>query len=167
MCYLISVSAFGFDGSLPEHFRAYRLLASPTRNPTVLRTLGGVPYDITDGQCSCSFYVAPSAVDRAEAKIKAARERYEKEGWSKSKIDRALEAKSRSHSRTARGPAFDFPGAIGALLRAGSGIQLLCHSYTGRFDDETFDVTIKIAMLVESLAFQRGSFPEDAIVTLG
>jgi hypothetical protein len=39
MCYLISVSAIGFDGSLPEHFRAYRLLAGPTRNPTVLRTL--------------------------------------------------------------------------------------------------------------------------------
>jgi hypothetical protein len=49
MCYLINVSALGFDGNLPEHFRAYKLLASPTRNPTVLRTLGGVPYDITDG----------------------------------------------------------------------------------------------------------------------
>jgi hypothetical protein len=167
MCYLISLSAIGFDGSLPEHFRAYRLLASPTRNPTVLRTLGGVAYDITDGHCSCSFYVAPATVDRAEAKINAARERYEKEGWSKAKIDRALEAKSRSHSRATRGPAFDFPGAIGALLRAGSGVQVLCHSYTGTFDDETFNVTTKITMALESLASQRSSFPEDAIVTLG
>lgn len=122
MCYLISVSAIGFDGSLPEHFRAYRLLATPTRNPTVLRRLSGVPYDITDGHCSCSLCVAPAIVDRSEAKINVARERYEKEGWPKAKIDRALEAKSRSHSRTARGPAFDFPGAIGALLRAGSGV---------------------------------------------
>jgi hypothetical protein len=168
MCYLISVSAIGFDGSLPEHFRAYRLFASPTRNPTVLRTLAGAPYDITDGHCSCSFYVAPeTVVDRAGAKINAARERYEKEGWSKAKIDRALEAKSRSHSRKAQGPAFDFPGAIGALLPAASGVQLLCHSYTGRFDDETFNVTTKITMALESLAFQRSSFPEDAIVTRG
>jgi hypothetical protein len=128
MCYLISVSAIGFDGSLPEHFRAYKLLASPTRNPTVLRILGNVPYDIADGHCSCSFYVALATVDRAEAKINAVRERYEKEGWSKPKIERALEAKFRSLSRTARSPAFDFPGAVGALVRAGSGVQLLCHS---------------------------------------
>ena len=51
MCYLISVSAIGFDGSLPKHFHAYKLLARPTRNPTVLRALAGVPYDITDGHC--------------------------------------------------------------------------------------------------------------------
>src|SRR5262249_52856887 len=125
MCYLISVSAIGFDGNLPEHFRAYRLFATPTRNPTVLRALGGTAYDITDGHCSCSFYVAPAIEGRSKTKIDAARERYEKEGWSKAKIDRALEAKSRSHSRTARVPAFDFPGAIGALLRAGSGVELI------------------------------------------
>jgi hypothetical protein len=166
MCYLISVSAIGFDGSLPEHFRAYKLRASPTKNPTVLRTLGGVPYDITDGHCSCSFYVAPATVDRAEAEINAERGRYEKEGWSKAKIDRALEAKSKLHSRTARSPAFDFPGAVGALLRAGSGVRLLCHSYGGRFDEEIFEVTTTITMALESLAFQRSSFPEDAIVTL-
>jgi hypothetical protein len=167
MCYLISVSAIGFVGSLPKHFHAYKLLASPTRNPTVLRELAGVPYDITDGHCSCSFYVAPATVHRAEAEINAVRERYEKAGWSKAKANRALEAKSRSHSRTARGPAFDFPGALGALLRAGSGVQLLCHSYTGRFDEEIFEVTTKITMALESPAFQRSSFPEDAIVTLG
>ena len=167
MCYLISVSAIGFGGSLPEHFHAYKLLASPTRNPTVLRTLGGMPYGITDGHCSCSFYVAPATVDRAEVKINAVRERYEKEGWSKAKIDRALEAKSRSQSRTARSLAFDFPSAVGALLRAGAGVQLLCHSYTGGFDEETFKVTTKLTMAFESLAFQRSSFPEDAIVTLG
>ena len=165
MCYLVSVSAIGFEGSLPEHFRAYRLLASPTRNPTVLRTLGGVPYDITDGHCSCSFYAPPAIVDRAEAKLNAAREGYEKEGWSKAKIDRALEAKSRSLSRTARGPAFDFTDAIGALLRAGSGVQLLRHLYSGRFDDEIFNVTTKITMALA--AFQRSSFPDDAVVTLG
>jgi hypothetical protein len=167
MCYLISVSAIGFDGSLPEHFHAYKLLASSTRNPTVLHTLGGVSYDITDGHCSCSFYVAPGTVDRAEAKANAVRQRYEKEGWSKAKIDRALEAKSRSHLRTARSPAFDFPGAVGALLRAGSGVQLLCHSYTGRFDEEMFEVTTQITVALDSRAFQRGSFPEDAVVTLG
>jgi hypothetical protein len=111
--------------------------------------------------------VAPATVERAEAKINAVRERYEKEGWSKAKIDRALEAKYRSHSRTAQGPALDFPGAIGALLRAGSGVQVLCHSYTGRFDEEIFEVTTKITMALESVAFQRSSFPENAIVTLG
>ena len=126
-----------------------------------------MPYDITDGHCSCSFYLAPATVERAEAKINAARERYEKEGWSKAKINRALEAKSRSHSRTAQGPAFDFPGAVGALLRAGSDVQLLCHSYTGRFDEEIFEVTTQITMAIESPTFQCGSFPEDAIVTLG
>jgi hypothetical protein len=73
MCYPINVSAGGFDGNLPEHFRAYKLLASPTRKPTVLRTLGGVSYDITDGHCSCSLYVAPGADDRVDAEINAAR----------------------------------------------------------------------------------------------
>jgi hypothetical protein len=99
MCYLINVSALDFDGNLPENFRAYKLVASPTRNPTVLHTLGGVPYDITDGHCSCSLYVAPGADDQVEAKINAARKRYEKAGWSQGKIERALKAKSRSYSR--------------------------------------------------------------------
>jgi hypothetical protein len=167
MCYLINVSALGFDGNLSEHFRAYKLVASPTRNPTVLRTLGGVPYDITDGHCSCSLYVSPGADDRGEAKINAARKRYEKSGWSQGKIDRALEAKSRSHSRNARGPSLDFPSAIGSLVRAGADVRLLCHSYSGRFDDEVFDVATTITMALDSPAFQCSSFPEDAVVILG
>jgi hypothetical protein len=167
MCYLISVSALGFSGNLTEHFRAYKLLASPTRNPTVLRALRGVPYDITDGHCSCSLYVAPGADGRVEAEINAARKRYEKAGWSQGKIDRALEAKSRSHSRTARGPSLDFPSAIGAPVLAGADVRLLCHSYSGRFDDEAFDVATTITMALDSPAFQFSSFPEDAVVILG
>jgi len=167
MCYLISVSAFGFGGSVPERFRAYRLFATPTRNPTVLHALGGAPYDVTDGHCACSFYVASAAVDRVEAKINSARERYEKAGWSQAKIDRALEAKSRSHSRRARAPALDFPGAIGALIRAGADVRLLCHFYAGRFDEEVFDVASAITMALDSPAFQRSLFPTDAVVTLG
>jgi len=166
MCYLISVSALGFDGSVPEQFRAYRLFATLTRNPTVLHALGGAPHDITDGHCSCSFYVPSAMGDRAKAKINAARERYEKAGWSQAKIDRALEARSRSHSRTARAPALDFPGAIGALVRAGADVRLLCHSYTGRFDEEVFDVAPAIMTALDSPAFQRSSFPTDAVVTL-
>ena len=166
MCYLISVSAFGFGGSVPEQFRAYRLFATPTRNPTVLHALGGAPYDVTDGHCACSFYMAPAAVDRVEAKINAARKRYEKASWSQAKIDRALAAKSRSHSRPARAPALDFPGAIGALVRAGADVRLLCHSYNGRFDEEVFDVVPAITMEPDSPAFQRSSFPTDTVVTL-
>lgn len=167
MCYLISVSVLGFDGNVPEYFRPYKLVASPTRNPTVLRALRGVPYDITDGHCSCSFYVASDAVERVEAKLIAAREHYQKAGWSQTKIDRALEAKSRSHSRSVRTPAFDFPGALASLVGGGAEVRLLCHSYAGRFDDEAFDVAPTMTMTLDGLAFQRGSFPEDIVIRLG
>jgi hypothetical protein len=111
--------------------------------------------------------VAPGADDRVEAEINAARKRYEKAGWSQGKIDRALEAKSRSRSRTTRGPSLDFPGAIGALVRAGADVRLLCHSYSGRFDDEAFDVTATITLAIDSPVFQCSSFPKDAVVILG
>ena len=115
MCYLISVLVLDFDGNLSEHFRPYNLVASPTRNPTVLRALPGMPYDITDGHCSCAFYGMPDAIDRVEAQLTEARERYQKTGWSQTKIDRALEGKSRSLSRRAR----SYPRARGPVERRG------------------------------------------------
>ena len=139
------------------------MFATPTRNITVRHALGGDPHDVTDGHCACSFYVAPAV----EGKINAARGRYAKAGWSQAKIDRAVEAKSRSHSRRVRAPALDFPGAIGALLRAGADVKLLCHAYTGRFDEEVFDVAPLITMALNSPAFQRSSFPADAVVIIG
>jgi len=167
MCYLISVSAGGPDASLSDHFRAYGLFAAPTKNPSVLHALGGGSYDVTDGHCSCSFYRTPAASDRVAADLEAVRDRYEKKGWSKAKIDRALKAKSSSRARSARDPAFDFPGAVDALLHSGSVVQLLCHSYSGRFDDETFDVTANVTLAPERFRLERGAFPIDAVVTLG
>ena len=167
MCYLISVLVLDFDGNLSEHFRPYNLVASPTRNPTVLRALPGMPYDITDGHCSCAFYGMPDAIDRVEAQLTEARERYQKTGWSQTKIDRALEGKSRSLSRRARTPAFEFSGALGSLVGGGAEVRLLCHSYTGRFGDEAFDVAPEMTMALESPAFERSSYPEDVVIRLG
>jgi len=102
--------------------------------------------------------MSPDAGDRIEAEINAARKRYEKAGWSQGKIDRALEAKSRSHSRTARGPSLDFPSAIGALVLAGADVRLHCHSYSGRFDDEAFDLAATVTMAIDSPAFNAVHF---------
>jgi hypothetical protein len=166
MCYLISISATGFDGSLTECFRTHGLIATPTKNPSVLRALGGAPYNVTDGHCSCSFYVDPAIDDRTESRLGAARARYEKKGWSKAKTDRALSAKAGSRSHSTRASEFDFPGAVHSLLVSASIVQLLCHAYSGRFDDEPFDVEAKLRLEPASLQWQRVYFPKDAVVTL-
>jgi hypothetical protein len=153
MCYLISVSAVGFKGSLPEHVRTHGLTVPPTKNPYVLRAFVGVPYNVTDGHCCCSFYLAPATDDRAEGQLGAARARCEKKGWSKAKIDRAIAAKAESRSHSAWDAEFNSAGAVHSL-------------YTGRFDDEAFDVSANLTLEPVSLRWRRVSFPEDAVVTL-
>jgi hypothetical protein len=99
MCFFITiaVSSNAVEGVRTE--RAVRgMHIAPTANASARAAAGPgrVPLLVTTGGCSCDWYKRPAESEsEAESKIAKAKARYERMGWSKAKIERALEGMSR------------------------------------------------------------------------
>ena len=99
MCFFIAiaVASDAADRVRTEH-AARGMHIAPTANASARAAAGPgrVPLLVTTGGCSCDWYKRPAESEsEAESKIAKAKARYERMGWSKAKIERALEGMSR------------------------------------------------------------------------
>ena len=99
MCFFIAIAV---PSNAAERVRtehaARGMHIAPTANASARAAAGPgrVPLLVTTGGCSCDWYKRPAESEsEAESKIAKARARYERMGWSKAKIERALEGMSR------------------------------------------------------------------------
>jgi hypothetical protein len=99
MCFFIAI-AVPHDAA--ERVRAEHTVRgmqiAPTANASARAAAGPgrVPLLVTTGGCSCDWYKRPAESEsEAASKLAKARARYERMGWSKAKIERALEGMSR------------------------------------------------------------------------
>jgi hypothetical protein len=95
------------------------------------------------------------------------RRRYERKGWSQSKIDRAIESKRAAHARPSSQPDLSkyFVEAIEHLTAGGARVTLLAHSFSGGFD-EPFEVAAVEPTPLGAFLEVHGEFPEDTLVTI-
>ena len=167
MCYLLTVGITGGSSEAREVFHAHGLRAEPAVNPHVRAAMptDSVLLDITDGGCSCSIYgrsIADEAFDG-----EAERSRYARKGWSAAKISRAIEAKQVAHGRRkTNSRAQQLCLSIEDLVRSGSCVALVSHSYSGVFAEEFVSVGARATMSLQQFLETQGTFPEDTLVTV-
>src|SRR5262245_19998354 len=79
-------------------FQSYQSL-----NATITAALppDHVAYHVTSGMCSCDLYARPNSRPDSDPMVHL-RRKYEKRGWSESKIARAIEQTEASRSKSAR-----------------------------------------------------------------
>jgi hypothetical protein len=165
MCVFIAVAVAGYRGDVTQPFRERGLKVETLTGPFAAKLPAGTHLSITDGHCACSVFPSRpeiTAVDPGEE-----RRRYERKGWSKSKIDRAIEAKRAAHARPSRQPDLSklFVAAIEHLTTLGARVTLLAHSFSGGFD-EPFEVAGVERTQVGAFLESNGEFPEDTLVTI-
>lgn len=160
MCYLISVAVAAPALDVPAHFHAFDLDAVETANPTVRKALGPDPgFDVTRQGCSCALQAPGSRHDQAEL-----RRRYMHKGWTAAKIDRAIASVSRSRAHAPRSARERFLDALAALCRTGAKVRLVSHAYTGRFDQEAFELAPPARMTLGTLS--SAPFVEDTVLVI-
>jgi len=165
MCIFIAVSVAGYRGDATQPFRDRRLKAEALTGAFAAKLPAGTHLSITDGHCACSVFPGRpeiTAVDPGEE-----RRRYERKGWSKAKIDRAIESKRAAHARHSRQPDLSnlFVKAIEHLITSGATVTLLAHSFSGGFD-EPFEIAGVERTPLGAFLESHGEFSEDALATI-
>lgn len=170
MCHLVTIGIDRALGSaLPEFGNAREGLAvNPSRNPTLAKIFppNDLRLEITvGGGCSCGLFTGRATDAEIVDLEQAERRRYEKRGWSRAKIDRAIQASRAAHQRDQRGEnAHRFQDAIIALLERTSSVRIFLHTYSGSFETEPVVSKGRTALTRDAYRSNRGSIPEDVLV---
>jgi hypothetical protein len=169
MCQLVTIGVQKSLGSALTQFGGPRdgLAVTPSHNPHVARIFPDTDLrlDVTIGGCSCDLVGRLHGARAGDESNR--RRRYEKLGWSRAKIDRALQASTAAHERDrASVHARRFREGILALLDRMPSIRLFVHMYSGDFETEV--VASKGVARVSRAEYEaaHGAFPEDTLVEI-
>jgi hypothetical protein len=109
-------------------------------NPSVSAAFGAgfAQFSVSLGGCSCGLYASPEAEARESNRPYARRQKYERMGWSKAKIDRAVAAmEEAAQSHTVMSGLRDAAAKLVADLAEWTGeVRLIVHEYRGSFAEE-------------------------------
>ena len=167
MCELVTIGVPKSIGSTLTEFGGPRdgFAVTPSRNPHVANIFPATDLrlDVTIGGCSCDLVGRHHGA--RDGDMSKQRHRYEKLGWSRAKIDRALQASTAAHDRDHAGAhARKFREGVLALLDRVRSIRLFVHTYTGDFDTEV--VISRGVARVSRAEYEaaHGAFPQDTLV---
>jgi len=165
VCRLIMMGIGGAKTDATETFRQHGFYAEPADNPTASVIPGDTRLKITRGGCSCDFYPCHESWHSFDASKQ--RRRYERQGWTESKIDRAVEAAriSAARPRPVNEAAEAFASATRQLVAQGTRVTLLGHFFDGHFT-EPFRVAGRITVAIDEFFANGDRFPDDTLVTL-
>ena len=169
MCWFITV---GVGRAVRETFeniaKAHSLqLTHLSRTPTTgVFPAGASCIEVTQGGCSCNLYSASPKPGQAEVQLARARQRMERMGWSSSKIQRALDAKSTAESRagSSRESADVFKRFVAEVVAACGSVDLFAHFYSGSQHEQ--DVGSPDAAALSLRNFLEDGFPPDTVTTV-
>ncbi len=111
-------------------------------------------YAVTTGMCSCDIYHWAS--NDPEEDIKKLKEKYRKKGWSKNKIDRAVEEATAARKTKSSGLRADAREAISSVAASFGVVHVFVHFYSG--DQTTEEVTINLGPTVKAEEFRSGEY---------
>jgi hypothetical protein len=167
MCQLVTIGVPKSLGATLPEFGGPRegFGVTPSRNPYLASIFPttDLRLDVTSGGCSCDLVGRDHTLSPDDIVIQ--RRRYEKLGWSRAKIDRALQASTAARSRDhARSRARTFRDGVLALLDRTPSIRLFVHMYSGDFHTEV--VSSKGVARIPRADYEasHGAIPEDTLV---
>jgi hypothetical protein len=166
MCRIVTVGVAGASGDPHAPFRAAGFTTRPATNPaSAAMPAKSVRIEVTTGMCSCDFYSGDTPYQAFDPE--AARRRYERKGWSKTKIERAIESRHKPRNPGAKPLDLGarFVDAIAQLTRSGARVHLLAHEFDGAFD-EPFEIAGTTELPLDYYLKHGNYFPEDTVVTL-
>src|SRR3569623_1619289 len=169
MCQLVTIVVPKSLGSTFTEFGGPRdgVAGTPARDPHLASIFpsSDARFIVTSGGWSCDLVGRNLCVQAGD--VATRRQRYEKLGWSRAKIDRALQASTVAHARDHAGPrARRFREGILALLDRTPSIRLFVHMYSGDFDTEVVNSRGAARLLRGEYAEAQGAIPEDTLVEL-
>lgn len=167
MCYFITIAVpiIAAERVCTAH-AARGMHIAPTVNASARAAAGPgrVPLLVTTGGCSCDWYKRPAESD-VDSKSAKARARYERMGWSKAKIERALEGMARS-------PRHDFglhPVVIEllqAVARDCGAAAVWVHDFSGAVEVESYAITTRESWAPSDLSTRAATLAADTIVEI-
>ncbi len=110
----------------------------PARNPHVARCFppGDVRFLLLKGGCSCGLVHSPPAPASEAKRARAAR----RKGWSRAKLQRALESARQDAARKLRvSPSLKLREALAAVAGAAGGVRVFAQGVSGSPDEEPVD----------------------------
>ena len=172
MCFFITIAvpSNAVEGVRTE--RAVRgMHIAPTANASARAAAGPgrVPLLVTTGGCSCDWYKRPAeseAESEAHSKILKAKARYERMGWSKAKIERALEGMARS-------PQHDFglhPVVIDllqAVTQDCGSAAVWVHEFSGDVEVESYAIARHERWARTEVAARSAMLATDTVAEIG
>ena len=170
MCFFIAIAV---PSNAAERVRtehaARGMHIAPTANASARAAAGPgrVPLLVTTGGCSCDWYKRPAESEsEAESKIAKARARYERMGWSKAKIERALEGMARS-------PQHDFglhPVVIDllqAVTQDCGSAAVWVHEFSGDVEVESYAIARHERWARTEVAARSAMLATDTVAEIG
>lgn len=170
MCFFITIAvpSNAVEPVRTEH-AARGMHIAPTANASARAAAGPgrTPLLVTTGGCSCDWYKRPAESEaEADSKIAKARARYERMGWSKAKIERALEAMSRP-------PRHDFglhPVVIEllqAVARDCGSTSVWVHDFSGDVEVEPYSLVQRERWRQSEVAARSATLAPDTLAEIG
>jgi hypothetical protein len=162
MCVFIAVAVAKYGGDAAKSFRDRNLIAEPI--PAEFNAplpADGSTLLITDGHCACSIFPGMSAQKEFDAEEE--RRRYRRKGWTRVKIERAIEAKRLAHERPGRASelAEAFVAAVEELAVSRAHLTLLVSDY-----DCSFHSSGTARLALADFVSSRGAFPQNTLVSI-
>ena len=151
MCHFVTLIVPAHDeedvrGVMERHGRAAR----PIDNPSIRKLLraGERQYLTTRGHCDCGTVLAPRhrSAETFEQRLASQAARLRRQGWSESKIARAIEDRRRAEARPDRAgvDSLELWNDVLHDLREELGLPyaaLFVHFYSGEIETEAFDAS--------------------------
>ena len=156
MCYLVTIGTSGSQAEVEGLVGPNsRLVVHPSKNLS-LRSLfprGDQLFQVTSGGCSCDVVIRSNELSRDEqyARLRA---RYERKGWSPTKIGRALADWEIAHERRTQhqaAPQAELCALLRAMTSKSGDLRVLIHFYSGHFDTELVTSDERIRVRVDRL----------------
>jgi hypothetical protein len=160
MCHFLTISVPRNQvPDVPEEFRRKLHFAEHT-NPSITKYTppDWISFTATSGGCSCGFYSASDEKARLTKK-------YQKKGWSDTKVRRALDSHKSKPVRSA-GLRSDVVGLVTELIYVFGEIRLSLHWYSGEIETEDFLLNDAGCLTLESFRQDTTSFRDETIIRI-
>jgi hypothetical protein len=149
MCYFLTVAVPESGTASLEEAVPRGLALLPLANASITRHLPKKwrQFALTSGMCSCDLFHGSLADRSQESHAETLRRKYKKEGWSETKIRRALAQADRAlRVQALKGPA-DFQGLrpdlrdlLARVVNDTGELAIVVHFYGGSIETEKFPV---------------------------